>query len=108
MIAFLPTIARFNRWDPVQAHDAKAALQPGDNTLWLSVVNEDGFNPAASGMLVIRFADKSEQRIVLDKSWTYTDDQGAKPFNDYKPVEESRGQPWGGNRNTEHFMAPAP
>ncbi len=100
------TLGNVNRWTLAAALDAKPALTPGENTLTVAVRHEDGFNPAASGMLVIRFADSSEQRVVLDKSWQFTDP--SKAGDGWKPVEESRSQPWGGNRNTEHFMPRAP
>ena len=98
------SLGAINRWNLATALDAKTALVASDNTITVTVRNEDGFNPAASGMLMIRFADNSEQRIALDKSWQFSDAADTA----WKPVEESRSQPWGGNRNTEHFMGPAP
>lgn len=93
------------RWDLLKAIDVKGSLKTGQNSVRIEVHNEDGFNPAASGMFVIRYADGSEQRVPLDKSWTFGPVGGA---GERKAVEESRGQPWGGNRNIEHFMPPAP
>lgn len=95
-----------NRWDLSRALDAREALIAGDNILTVAVRNEDGFNPAATGMLYIRYGDGSEQRVALDKSWRLRDASTADANG--VPVEESRGQPWGGNRNTEHFFSRAP
>ncbi|XVJ60453.1 MAG: family 78 glycoside hydrolase catalytic domain [Tepidisphaera sp.] len=100
------TLGSVNRWEPARALDAREALVASENILTVAVRNEDGFNPAATGMLFIRFADGSDQRIVLDKSWRLRDASTTDIAG--SPVEESRSQPWGGNRNTEHFMPRAP
>ena len=93
------------RWDMIRAIDVAPSLVAGANTISIRVENEDGFNPAATGMLVVTFVDGSEQRVTLDKSWTY---RAPSTNNSWKPAEVAAGQPWGGNRNVEHFMPPAP
>ncbi len=110
-------VGELSRWEPVRPIDVRAALVPGRNAIGVRVENHDGFNPAVTGMLVVRLGDGSEKRVVLDKSWQFStkptsgwDRAGlsAADGSGWKPVEESRGQPWGGSRNTEHFMPPAP
>jgi len=92
------------RWDMIRPIDATSALVAGPNTITIRVDNEDGFNPAATGMLVVTHADGTEQRVTLDKSWVYR----RIPDAEWKPVEVAASQPWGGNRNVEHFLPPAP
>ena len=54
------------------------------------------------------------QRVPFDASWKLAEHPAIGwSFPNYqdsgwKPVEVSTGQPWGGNRNTEHALPPAP
>lgn len=107
-------IADLARWDMISPIDATAALKPGRNAIGISVEQTDGFNPAATGMLVIEYASGEKQEILVDGSWKRTDsapagwDVAGFDASKWSAVEVAGGQPWGGNRNTEHFMPPTP
>lgn len=95
-------VAELTRWNPVSETDIRAAVRGGRNTVEIDVLNEDGFTPAASGMIFVQTASGTNYRIPLDKSWMFVKGNAAAA-----PVLEERGRPWGSNRNTEHFMGPA-
>jgi alpha-L-rhamnosidase len=107
-------IAPLARWELLRAIDITLAMAAGRNAIGIRVENHDGLNPAATGMCIVRYADGQEQRLPLNKSWTFapsTPEGWDRPgFDDaqWSAAEESRAQPWGGNRNTEHFMFRAP
>lgn len=114
------------RWEMLRPIHVTGALKAGAggeraesrHVVAIRVENHDGFNPAVTGMLVMEMADGSERRIAMDESWKYADgDAGsegdgwrAPGFDDsaWKKVEVSGSQPWGGARNTEHFMPRTP
>jgi len=106
--------AELARWDFSRAIDVAASLKPGRNAVGFRVEHADGFNPAVTGMLVVTFAGGRQQRFLIDKSWKLFEvavegwDRVGLNDSAWKQVEESRAQPWGGSRNTEHFMPPAP
>lgn len=107
-------VGELARWEPVRAVDVTAALRRGANVIAARVEHHDGFSPALTGMLVIEFADGRTQRVMFDESWKYADDPAPgwdePDFDDaaWPAVEVAARQPWGGHRNTEHFMGPAP
>ena len=108
------SVGQVARWELVKPISVASALVPGRNAIGIRVENHDGFNPAVTGMLVLRFASGDERRVPFDASWKLAEVATAgwdrAGFDDaaWKPVEESAGQPWGNNRNTEHFLPPAP
>jgi len=108
------SVGQLTRWDLVRPIEVGAALMPGRNAIGIRVEQHDGFNPAVTGMLVVRLGDGTERQILLDKAWKLSGasvagwDRARFDESAWTAVEESRGQPWGGSRNTEHFMPPAP
>ncbi|MEK6701511.1 MAG: family 78 glycoside hydrolase catalytic domain [Planctomycetota bacterium] len=111
--------ARLTRWDLLEPLDVTRSLKAGVNAIGIRVENHDGFNPAVTGMLVVQFADGKEQRVLLDKSFKLLDatpaagvpagwDKTGFDASTWKAPEESPNQPWGGNRNTEHYFSPSP
>lgn len=107
-------VGELARWESVRPIDVRAALKPGRNAIGVRVEQHDGFNPAVTGMLVVRLGDGTERRVAMDKSWklgseaTTGWDRAGFDDSGWKAVEESRGQDWGNSRNTEYFMPPAP
>lgn len=107
-------VGQLTRWESVRPMLVTDALVPGRNAIGIRVEHHDGFNPAVSGMLVLRFGDGTERQVLIDKAWKLADggaagwDRAGFDDSSWKAVEESPGQPWGGSRNTEHFMPPAP
>ncbi|CAG1008867.1 Alpha-L-rhamnosidase [Phycisphaerales bacterium] len=108
------SLGQLARWELLRPIDVSRALTPGRNAIGFRVENHDGLNPAVSGTLFIRFADGNEQRVQLDKSWKLAEsaadgwDRAGFDESTWTQVEESPGQPWGGSRNTEHFMPRTP
>lgn len=103
------------RWEPVHAIEVtSSSLRAGENVIGARVEHHDGFSPALTGMLLVEFDDGRVERILFDESWKWSRDAASGwdvvNFDEtgWSPVERSGNQPWGGNRNTEHFMGPAP
>jgi alpha-L-rhamnosidase len=107
-------VGQLARWESVRPIDVRAPLKPGRNSIGIAVEQFDGFSPAVTGMLVVRMRSGHEQRVLLDKTWktsvTAAEGWDRAGFNDqaWASADESRGQPWGSSRNTEHFMPRAP
>ena len=107
---------RLSRWELLKPIDVKALLKPGArNSIGVRVEHHDGFQPALTGMLVVRYAHGFEQRVAIDGSWTVATDVHGQwdtvspdPGIEWKRVEVSGSAAWGGNRNNEHFMPRAP
>lgn len=106
--------ANLTRWEMIAPIDVTASLRAGKNVIGIEVTNQDGFNPAATGLLVIEFANGTTREVQLNESFKRSDtaaagwDQPGAAPSGWQAVEVARGQPWGGNRNIEHFMAPSP
>lgn len=95
-------LGELTRWDMIHPIDISRSLRAGTNSVSLAVTNDDGFPPAVTGAILITFADGSSRRINVDQAFSIqlpADRAG-------QPPEVSGSQPWGGARNTEHFMSP--
>jgi alpha-L-rhamnosidase len=90
------------RWDMIHPIDISRTLRAGPNSVRLAVRNDDGFPPAVTGAVLITFADGSSRRINVDQSFAIQSPADRAG----QPPELSGSQPWGGARNTEHFMSP--
>ena len=93
--------ATITRWDPVAPLNVASALHAGENRVQLAVTQQDGFPPAATGEFVIQLDSGSPIHFKIDSTWK------AQIAGTDAKAEETRGLSWGGNRNTEHYMAPA-
>ena len=110
--------ARITRWDLLTPFDVTPLLRRGSNAVAVTILNEDGHNPAVSGAVIVTMSDGSEHAFAIDKSCLFASANGAEPAKGwdmpgYKgpthgPVEISGSQPWGAHRNTEHFLPPVP
>ncbi|MBL8761536.1 MAG: family 78 glycoside hydrolase catalytic domain [Phycisphaerae bacterium] len=108
-------VGQLTRWNLLTPIDAGAALAKGTNTIAIRVVNHDGFNPAVTGQLYITYADGQVQRVPFNGLFKLFEglaptaaDRVGFDATAWTAVEVVKGQPWGGNRNTEHYFSPAP
>lgn len=94
---------------PAHADRRRRVLAKGKNAISIRVVNHDGFNPAVTGQMFITYADGQAQRVPFNGLFKLV--EGLAPADadrvgfdmlSGKAVEVAKGQPWGGNRNTEH------
>lgn len=108
-------VGQLTRWNLLTPIDAAAALAKGKNAISIRVVNHDGFNPAVTGELFVTYADGQVQRVPFNGLFKLFEglapaeaDRVGFDMSSWKAVEVVKGQPWGGNRNTEHYFSPAP
>lgn len=109
---------RIARWEFIRPIDVTGLLRRGSNAVAVSVLNEDGHNPAVSGAVIVRMKDGKEHAFAIDKSCLFVSSANAEPAAGwdmpgyagptYGNVEISGSQPWGSHRNTEHFLPPVP
>lgn len=105
---------QFARWELVRPIDVKGLLKAGKNAIGVRVEQHDGFEPALTGMLVVRYAGGREERVMIDGSWMLAAsgaagwDRVGFDESTWGKGEVTRGAAWGSNRNNEHFMPRAP
>lgn len=108
-------VGQLTRWNLLAPIDAAQTLSTGKNSIVIRVVHHDGFNPAVTGQLFITYADGQVQLVPFNGLFKLFEgiapadaDRVGFDVSSWKAVEVVKGQPWGGNRNTEHYFSPSP